>query len=564
MARVIGIDLGTTNSCMATYENGTVKIIPNNEGDRTTPSVVAFTNEGERLIGKKAKNQAITNPKRTISSIKRVMGTSHIISIDDKKFTPQEISAMILGKLKKDAESYFGDEIKDAVITVPAYFTDAQRQATKDAGKIAGLNVLRIINEPTAAALAYGLDKSNPQKIMVFDFGGGTLDVSILDINGGVIEVLATAGDNHLGGDDFDERITNYLIDTIKRLEKLDLSKDLGAIVRIRDAAEKAKINLSNVASTLISLPFIGMKAGNPINFELEFTRKKFNELTKDIIDRAKAPIADAVKGSKLKYSDIQKVLMVGGSSRIPAVVELVEKMTKIEIFKGINPDECVAMGAAIQSGVLTGMVGDLLLLDVTPLSLGIMTIGDHFAKIIEANSPIPIKQSQIFSTAAPYQTNVEVQVLQGERERASANKLLGKFILKGIRRAPAGVPQIEVTFDIDANGIVHVSARDRDTGKMQEITITSSNNLSSDEIARAMNEAKRYEAEDRERELNRELINEAHSLINQANQKIRENKKVKKELKPLIKNVENNLYKKNYKELQNAVDDLKNKLSFL
>lgn len=557
MSRVIGIDLGTTNSCVAAMENGSVIIIPNSEGDRTTPSVVAFTEYGERLVGKKAKNQAITNAKRTIASIKRKMGTNYKIDIDGKSFTPQEISAMILSKLKKDAESYFNEEITDAVITVPAYFTDSQRQATKDAGKIAGLNVLRIINEPTSAALAYGLDKTEEQKILVFDFGGGTLDVSILEVSKGVIEVLATAGNNLLGGDDFDNAIKNYLIQEFKKKEKIDLSKDLGAMVRIKDASEKAKIALSSATSTTISLPFITTNKGNPVNLEIELSRNKFNDLTKDILKQAREPIVNAIKGSKLQYSDINKVLLVGGSTRIPAVIDMVQSLTRITPFQGINPDECVAMGAAIQSGVLTGKVGDLLLLDVTPLSLGIMTIGDHFAKIIEANSPIPIKQSQIFSTAAPYQSNVEIQVLQGEREMASANKLLGKFILKGIRRAPAGVPKIEVTFDIDTNGIVNVSAKDLDTGKAQEITITASNNLSQEEIQRAMNDARKYYEEDQERSKNIELVNLAHAKINEANAKIRENKKLKKELKPLIKEVEKCLYKKDYQLLKEKVDNL-------
>ena len=557
MSRVIGIDLGTTNSCVAAMENGSVIIIPNSEGDRTTPSVVAFTEYGERLVGKKAKNQAITNAKRTIASIKRKMGTNYKIDIDGKSFTPQEISAMILSKLKKDAESYFNEEITDAVITVPAYFTDSQRQATKDAGKIAGLNVLRIINEPTSAALAYGLDKTEEQKILVFDFGGGTLDVSILEVSKGVIEVLATAGNNLLGGDDFDNAIKNYLIQEFKKKEKIDLSKDLGAMVRIKDASEKAKIALSSATSTTISLPFITTSKGNPVNLEIELSRNKFNDLTKDILKQAREPIVNAIKGSKLQYSDINKVLLVGGSTRIPAVIDMVQSLTRITPFQGINPDECVAMGAAIQSGVLTGKVGDLLLLDVTPLSLGIMTIGDHFAKIIEANSPIPIKQSQIFSTAAPYQSNVEIQVLQGEREMASANKLLGKFILKGIRRAPAGVPKIEVTFDIDTNGIVNVSAKDLDTGKAQEITITASNNLSQEEIQRAMNDARKYYEEDQERSKNIELVNLAHAKINEANAKIRENKKLKKELKPLIKEVEKCLYKKDYQLLKEKVDNL-------
>ena len=562
MSKVIGIDLGTTNSCMAYMDNGSVKIIPNSEGDRTTPSVVAFTEYGERLIGKKAKNQAIVNPKRTVSSIKRKMGSSFSVDIDGKKFNPQEISAMILSKMKKDAETYLNEEINDVVITVPAYFTDAQRQATKDAGSIAGLNVLRIINEPTAAALAYGLDKTEEQKILVFDFGGGTLDVSILDINSGVIEVLATAGNNMLGGDDFDNIICDYLLESFKKKEHIDLSKDLAALVRLKEASEKAKITLSQTTSTLISLPFIYMKGANPINFELELTRNKFDELTKDIIKKAKDPILEALKGSKLKFSNLSKVLMVGGSSRIPAVVNMVENVTKLPIFKGINPDECVAMGAAIQSGVLTGTVGDLLLIDVMPLSLGIMTIGDHFAKIIEGNSPIPIKQSQIFSTASPYQSNVEIQVLQGERERASANKLLGKFILKGIRRAPAGVPQIEVTFDVDTNGIVNVSARDLDTGKNQEITITSSNNLSQEEIQRARNEALKYQQEDEERLKNIDLVNEANSLIRNANTKIKENKKLKKELKPLIKETEKCLYNKDYLKLKDKVEELKRHLN--
>ena len=497
MSKVIGIDLGTTNSCVAVMEGGEAVVIPNAEGNRTTPSVVAFSKDGERMVGQVAKRQAITNPDRTISSIKREMGSDHRVTVDGKSYTPQEISAMILQKLKADAEAYLGQTVSEAVITVPAYFTDSQRQATKDAGKIAGLEVKRIINEPTAAALAYGLDKESDQKIMVYDLGGGTFDVSILEIGDGVIEVLATAGNNRLGGDDFDECIMKYLVSEFKKSDGIDLSGDKVAMQRLKEAAEKAKIELTGVTSSNINLPYITADATGPKHLDVTLTRAKFNELTAHLVEATMGPVRQAMGDAGLSGSDISKVLLVGGSSRIPAVQDMVKKLTGKEGFKGINPDECVAIGAALQGGVFTGDVKGLLLLDVTPLSLGIETMGGVCTRLIERNTTIPARKSQIFSTAADNQTSVEVNVLQGEREMAAANKSLGRFHLDGIAPARRGVPQIEVTFDIDANGIVNVSAKDLGTGKEQHITITSSTNMSKEDIDRAVKEAEQYAAED-------------------------------------------------------------------
>ena len=497
MSKIIGIDLGTTNSCVSVMEGGEAVVIPNAEGNRTTPSVVAFSKDGERMVGQVAKRQAITNPDRTVISIKREMGSDYKVNIDGKKYTPQEISAMILQKLKADAEAYLGQTVTEAVITVPAYFTDAQRQATKDAGKIAGLEVKRIINEPTAAALAYGVDKESDQKIMVYDLGGGTFDVSVLEVGDGVIEVLATAGNNRLGGDDFDKCIMDWMAAEFKKAEGIDLTGDKVAMQRLKEAAEKAKIELSGVTSTNINLPYITADATGPKHLDLTLTRAKFDQLTAHLVEATSGPVKQAMSDAGLSASEIAKVLLVGGSSRIPAVQEAVRRFTGKEPFKGINPDECVAMGAALQGGVLIGQVKSLLLLDVTPLSLGIETVGDVYAKVIERNTTLPVRQSQIFTTAAPFQTSVEINVLQGERMRASQNKSLGKFKLNGIRRAPQGVPQIEVTFSIDANGIVSVSAKDLGTGKQQEITITGSSNMSAADIDRAVREAQAYAAED-------------------------------------------------------------------
>ena len=523
MSKVIGIDLGTTNSCVAVMEGGEAVVIPNAEGNRTTPSVVAFSKTGERMVGQVAKRQAITNPDRTISSIKREMGTDHRVSIDGKNYTPQEISAMILQKLKADAEAYLGTPVSEAVITVPAYFTDSQRQATKDAGKIAGLDVKRIINEPTAAALAYGVDKEQTQKIMVYDLGGGTFDVSILEIDDGVIEVLATAGNNRLGGDDFDQCIMKYLVSEFKRTDGIDLSGDKVAMQRLKEASEKAKIELSGVTSSNINLPYITADATGPKHLDVTLTRAKFNELTGHLVDATMGPVRQAMSDAGLKPSDLAKVLMVGGSSRIPAVVDAVKNFTGSEPFKGINPDECVAMGAALQAGVLTGDVKGLLLLDVTPLSLGIETMGGVCTRLIERNTTIPVKKSQIFSTAADNQTSVEVNVLQGEREMAAANKSLGRFHLDGIAPARRGVPQIEVTFDIDANGIVNVSAKDLGTGNAQHITITSSSNMSKEDIEKAVKEAEQYAAEDAKIKEKVEVRNQADQMVYQAEKTLSE-----------------------------------------
>ena len=523
MSKVIGIDLGTTNSCVAVMEGGEAVVIPNAEGNRTTPSVVAFSKTGERMVGQVAKRQAITNPDRTISSIKREMGSDYKVNVDGKSYTPQEISAMILQKLKGDAEAYLGQTVSEAVITVPAYFTDAQRQATKDAGKIAGLDVKRIINEPTAAALAYGVDKEESQKVMVYDLGGGTFDVSILDIDDGVIEVLATAGNNRLGGDDFDQCIMKYLVSEFKKSDGIDLSGDKVAMQRLKEAAEKAKIELSGVTTSNINLPYITADATGPKHLDVTLTRAKFNELTGHLVEATMGPVRQAMSDAGLKPSDLAKVLMVGGSSRIPAVVEAVKSFTGSEPFKGINPDECVAMGAALQAGVLTGDVKGLLLLDVTPLSLGIETMGGVCTRLIERNTTIPVKKSQIFSTAADNQTSVEVNVLQGEREMAAANKSLGRFHLDGIAPARRGVPQIEVTFDIDANGIVNVSAKDLGTGNAQHITITSSSNMSKEDIEKAVKEAEQYAAEDAKIKEKVEVRNQADQMVYQAEKTLNE-----------------------------------------
>ena len=513
--KTIGIDLGTTNSCVAVMENGEPVVIANAEGSRTTPSVVAFQKDGSRLVGQVAKRQAVSNPDRTVASIKRHMGSDYKVEIDGKSYTPQEISAMILSKLKKDAESYLGGEVKDAVITCPAYFTDSQRQATKDAGKIAGINVLRIINEPTAAALSYGLDKEGKtQKVIIYDLGGGTFDVSIMEIGDGVFEVLATNGNCMLGGDDFDKRIMDYLVDQFKAKEGIDLSGDKLAMQRLKEAAEKAKIELSGMSSTNINLPFITADATGPKHLDVDLTKQKFDALTADLVEATVVPMKKAMEDAKLSYGDIDKVILVGGSTRIPAVIDEVRKITGKEPFKGINPDECVAIGAAIQGGVLSGEVKDVLLLDVTPLSLGIETLGGVCTKLIERNTTIPVKKSQVFSTAADNQTQVSIHILQGEREFAKDNKTLGNFDLVGIAPAPRGIPQIEVTFDIDANGIVNVSAKDLGTGKSQNITITSSSNLSEADIDKAVNEAKQYEEEDKKRKETVDNHNKLDGLI--------------------------------------------------
>ena len=523
MSKIIGIDLGTTNSCVSVMEGGEAVVIPNAEGNRTTPSVVAFSKDGERMVGQVAKRQAITNPDRTVISIKREMGSDYKVDIDGKKYTPQEISAMILQKLKADAEAYLGQTVTEAVITVPAYFTDAQRQATKDAGKIAGLEVKRIINEPTAAALAYGVDKESDQKIMVYDLGGGTFDVSVLEVGDGVIEVLATAGNNRLGGDDFDKCVMDWMAAEFKKAEGIDLTGDKVAMQRLKEAAEKAKIELSGVTSTSINLPYITADATGPKHLELTLTRAKFNELTAHLVEATTGPVRQAMNDAGLKSSDLHKVLLVGGSSRIPAVQEAVKKITGLEGFKGINPDECVAMGAAIQGGVLVGDVKGLLLLDVTPLSLGIETMGGVMTKLIERNTTIPAKKSQIFTTAADNQTSVEVHVLQGEREMAQYNKTLGRFHLDGIAPARRGVPQIEVTFDIDANGIVNVTAKDMGTGKEQNITITSSTNMSKEDVEKAVREAEQFAAEDARRKEEVDTRNQADQMVYQTEKTLEE-----------------------------------------
>lgn len=563
MSKIIGIDLGTTNSCVSVYENGEAVVIQNSEGGRTTPSVVAFSKNGDRLVGLIAKRQAVTNSERTISSIKREMGSDYRIKIDQKQYSPQEISAMILQKLKMDAEAFLGESVSEAVITVPAYFSDAQRQATKDAGAIAGLNVRRIINEPTAAALAYGIDKEEPQKVMVYDLGGGTFDVSVLDINADVIEVLATAGNNRLGGDDFDQCITDYLVGEFKREHKIDLSKDPTAYQRIREAAEKAKIELSGLSVANINLPFLTADRNGPMHLETTLTRAKFDELTRHLVDATMGPVQQAMADSGLKPSDLSKVLLVGGSSRIPAVQEAVKRFTGKEPFKGVNPDECVAVGAALQGGVMGGEVKSLLLLDVTPLSLGIKTVGNVYSKMIDRNTTLPVQHSQIFTTAASFQTSVEVHVLQGERPIASENKTLGKFKLNGIRRAMRGVPQIEVTFSIDANGIVNVSAKDLGTGKAQAITITNSSNLSREEIERAMHDAEVYAAEDKRRREEAELQNRADNLVYQAetiSKKMSHDDK--KRMHELIKNLKNAQKSKDSSAIQRACEDLERAIS--
>ncbi len=567
MSKIIGIDLGTTNSCVAVIEGGEPVVIANAEGARTTPSVVAFTKNGERLVGQVAKRQAITNPDRTIMSIKREMGSDHKEEIDGKKYTPQEISAMVLQKLKADAESYLGETVTQAVITVPAYFSDAQRQATKDAGKIAGLEVLRIINEPTAAALAYGLDKNNDQKIMVYDLGGGTFDVSILEIADDVFEVLATSGNNRLGGDDFDNRIIDYLAGEFKKEYGIDLKQDKMAFQRLKEAAEKAKIELSGVTTTNVNLPFISADASGPKHLDITLTRAKFDELTADLVESTIGPARRALEDAGLTADKIDKVILVGGSTRIPAVSEAVKKLTGKEPHKGINPDECVAVGAALQAGVLTGDVTGLLLLDVTPLSLGIETYGGVFTKLIERNTTIPTKKSQIFSTAADNQTNVEVHVLQGERELAAYNKTLGRFTLSGIPMAPRGVPQIEVTFDIDANGIVNVSAKDLGTGNEQNITITASTNLTDDEIDKAVKEAEKFAEEDKKRKEEVEIKNNAESLCVQVERSIKElgdkiSESEKSELESLTKDLKDKAAGTDYEAIKAATEALTNKFS--
>ncbi len=562
MAKIIGIDLGTTNSCVSVIEGGEPVVIANAEGSRTTPSVVAFSKTGERMVGQVAKRQAITNPDKTVISIKREMGSDYKVNIDGKSYTPQEISAMILQKLKTDAESYLGEKVTEAVITVPAYFTDAQRQATKDAGKIAGLNVKRIINEPTAAALSYGIDKENDQKVLVYDLGGGTFDVSIIEMGDGVQEVLATAGNNRLGGDDFDKRIVDWMISSFKSETGIDLSSDKMAMQRLKESAEKAKIELSGMTSSSINLPFITADASGPKHLDLTLTRAKFNELTSDLVEKTMGPVRQALKDSGLEISKIDKVLMVGGSSRIPAVQEAVKNLIGKEPFKGINPDECVAIGAAIQGGVLGGDVKGLLLLDVTPLSLGIETMGGVMTKIIERNTTIPTKKSQVFSTAADGQTQVEVNVLQGEREFARDNKQLGLFRLDGIAPAPRGIPQIEVTFDIDANGIVNVSAKDRATNKEQHVTITSGSNMSKEDIEKAVKDAEQYAAEDKKRREEVDAKNESENLcyaveklINDSADKI--DAKDKDDLNKKVADLREKIKSGSIDELKNGKDEL-------
>ncbi|MEG0864900.1 MAG: molecular chaperone DnaK [Clostridia bacterium] len=558
MGKTIGIDLGTTNSCVAFMENGDSVVIPNAEGGRTTPSVVAFTKEGERIVGAAAKRQAVTNSARTITSVKREMGTDNRSKVDGKSYTPQEVSAIILQKLKQDAESYLGEAVTDAVITVPAYFSDGQRQATKDAGKIAGLNVLRIINEPTAAALAYGMDKGGVQKIMVFDLGGGTFDVSILDINNDVIEVLATAGNNRLGGDDFDSCLTSYIAEEFKKKERMDITRDSMAMNRIREAAEKAKIELSAASAATINLPFLTSDKNGAKHLEMTVTRAKFDELTAKLVESTMGPVKQAMGDAGLSPSDLSRVLLVGGSTRIPAVQAAVKKFTNKEPSKDINPDECVAMGAALQGGVLLGEVKGLLLLDVTPLSLGIETMGDVFSRVIERNTTLPVQRSQTFTTAANFQTSVDIHVLQGEREIASCNKTLGRFRLNGIRRALRGVPQIEVTFAIDANGIVNVAAKDLGTGKRQEITLTQSTNMSSAEIDQAIRDAERYASEDALRKQSAELTNRAETLLYQAKDAQKKlGAEDKERVESLRKRVKKAMDDHKDQELKDACDEL-------
>ena len=572
--KVIGIDLGTTNSCVAVMEGGEPVVITNSEGARTTPSVVSFQKDGSRTVGQIAKRQAVANPDKTVISIKRHMGSNYKVEIDGKAYSPQEISAMTLAKLKADAEAYLGQKVTEAVITCPAYFSDSQRQATKDAGKIAGLNVLRIINEPTAAALAYGLDKDKGGKVMIYDLGGGTFDVSILDINDGVFEVLATNGDTKLGGDDWDNKIIQYLVDEFKKTNGIDLSKDKMAMQRLKEAAEKAKIELSGMTSTTVSLPFITFSSDNvPQNLEITITRDKFEMMTSDLLARTIEPMKAAMRDAKLSYSDIDKVILVGGSTRMPAVVTKVREVTGKEPFKGINPDECVAMGAAIQGGVLTGEVNDVVLLDVTPLSLGIETLGGVFTKIIERNTTLPIKKSQIFSTAADNQTGVSIHVLQGEREFCKDNKTLGNFMLTGIAPAPRGIPQIEVTFDIDANGIVHVTAQDKGTGKTTDITITSSTNLSEEEIEKAVKEAEQFAEEDKKRKEKVENKNKLDSMIfsceqtmKEAGDKLDDNDKATlqaaiDEAKKALESDDDEVVKAAYETLMNSVQPVFSKL---
>ncbi|HBR31657.1 MAG TPA: molecular chaperone DnaK [Clostridiales bacterium] len=573
MAKIIGIDLGTTNSCVAVFEGGEPVVITNAEGNRTTPSVVAFSKNGERMVGQVAKRQAITNPDRTVSSIKRDMGTNKKVSIDGKNYTPQEISAMILQKLKADAESYLGGKIAQAVITVPAYFSDSQRQATKDAGKIAGLEVLRIINEPTAAALAYGLDKDINQKVLIYDLGGGTFDVSLLEISDGVFEVLSTSGDTKLGGDDFDQKVMDWMADTFKSDTGIDLRSDKMAMQRLKEAAEKAKIELSGMMSSNINLPFITADATGPKHFDATLTRAKFNELTSSLVEKTMGPMRQALNDAGLKPNQVDKILLVGGSTRIPAVVDAVKNFIGKEPFKGINPDECVAIGAAIQAGVLGGDVKDLLLLDVTPLSLGIETLGGVFNKIIERNTTIPVQRSQVYSTAADGQTSVEIHVLQGEREMASGNTTLGRFVLDGIAPAPRGVPQIEVTFDIDANGIVNVTAKDKGTGKEQHITIQSSTNMSKSDIEKAVKDAEMHAEEDRKLKETAEVKNNAENLIftsektiTDAGDKLTEDDKKPVQdsiakLKESLKNGGNDQIKADTSELEKAIYELSSKL---